>query len=227
MDHLAVAHVHGAVGVGGGFGVVGDEDDGLAQLVVELAEHAQDGFGILGVEIAGGLVGEEDFRFGDDGAGDGDALLLAAGESGRLVVEAVAQAEQVDGDVEAVGVEAVALDLLRQDDVAAGGEAGEEVEALEDEADGAAAKQGAVGVAHLAQVVAVDPHDAGGGRGEAAEDVEQRGLAAARGAHDGHYLAFMDFEVHPAQGRDFDPAGMVNLPQVVALDDRFQLRHLL
>ena len=31
----------------------------------------------MGVEIAGWLVGEDDFRVGDDGTSDGDTLLLA------------------------------------------------------------------------------------------------------------------------------------------------------
>lgn len=47
----------------------------------------------LGVERAGGLVEEKDTRVADERAGNGDALLLAAGEEGALAaadgVEAV------------------------------------------------------------------------------------------------------------------------------------------
>ena len=65
VDDDAVTHVHHAIKIDDGFGVVGDHDDGLAQLFVELAKHLQHDFGILGIEIAGGLIGEKNFRFID------------------------------------------------------------------------------------------------------------------------------------------------------------------
>ena len=54
--------------------------------VDEALEQAEDRLGGLGVEVAGGLVGGEDRRVVGERAGDGDALLLAAGERrGQLV----------------------------------------------------------------------------------------------------------------------------------------------
>ena len=47
----------------------------------------------VAVEVAGRLVGEDQGGFRDDRAGDGDPLLLAAGQLGRLVVEPVAEAQ--------------------------------------------------------------------------------------------------------------------------------------
>ena len=47
----------------------------------------------LGVEVAGGLVGEDDGRAVDERAGDGDALALAAGELVGLVVHAGFEAD--------------------------------------------------------------------------------------------------------------------------------------
>ena len=43
-------------------------------------EHLKDGVGVFGVEVSGGLVGEDDGGPVDEGAGDGDTLLLATGE---------------------------------------------------------------------------------------------------------------------------------------------------
>ena len=40
----------------------------------------------LAVEVAGRLVAQEQRRVGDDGAGDADALLLAAGERARIML---------------------------------------------------------------------------------------------------------------------------------------------
>src|SRR6476661_2732151 len=59
--------------------VVGGHDDGRAGAVdpVQQAHDAQAGGR---VEVAGGLVGDEDRRLVDEGPGDGHALLLAPGE---------------------------------------------------------------------------------------------------------------------------------------------------
>ena len=83
------------LGRGGDLGVVGDEDDRPAR-GVELVEERHDLGAGVAVEVAGRLVGEDERRLGDERPGDGDALLLAAGQLGRLVVEAVAQAEPLE-----------------------------------------------------------------------------------------------------------------------------------
>ena len=86
-EDLAVADVDDAMSVFGDVGLVGDEHDGVA-LGVERVEEGHDLDAGFGVEVAGGLVGEDDGRAVDQGAGDGDALALAAGELVGLVVHA-------------------------------------------------------------------------------------------------------------------------------------------
>ena len=67
---------------------MGDEDDGGGFLGDEGVEARLDlGLG-LGVEGGGGLVEEEDFRVPEEGAGDGDALLLAAGDADAALADA-------------------------------------------------------------------------------------------------------------------------------------------
>src|ERR687889_305039 len=68
-NDLAVAHLDNAAAHGGGLGVVGDHDDGLVEAVVHLLEHVEDDGRVLRVEVSGRLVGEDDGRVGDDGAG--------------------------------------------------------------------------------------------------------------------------------------------------------------
>ena len=75
---LAIKHVDDAGGVGGESGVVGDHDDGVAE-GVDVAEFFHDDVRGAAIEVAGGFVSEDDGWICDEGAGDGDALLLAAG----------------------------------------------------------------------------------------------------------------------------------------------------
>src|SRR4051812_24041293 len=100
VHDLAVGQEHDPVGVGGGDGVVGDHHDRLAEAVDGPAHEGQQLAAGLGVEVAGRLVGEDDLGSGDEGAGGGDPLLLATGQLGRAVAEAVTQADHVDHGVE-------------------------------------------------------------------------------------------------------------------------------
>jgi hypothetical protein len=59
---------------------VGDEHEGGVRFVGQLAQQAKDVFAAGGIEIAGRFVGEDERGPMDERAGDGDALLLAAGE---------------------------------------------------------------------------------------------------------------------------------------------------
>jgi hypothetical protein len=56
---------------------VGDDHDRGA-VRVEPGQQVQDGMSRGGVEIAGGLVGQDDGWPADQGAGDGDPLAFAA-----------------------------------------------------------------------------------------------------------------------------------------------------
>jgi hypothetical protein len=75
---------------------VRDEQDGEAELPVEVAQELEDGAGGLRVEGAGGLVGEQDLGIAGEGAGDADALLLAAGELAGVGLGLVGEADQVE-----------------------------------------------------------------------------------------------------------------------------------
>ena len=89
------------VGVAGGGDAVGDEDGGAA--LHDLAQAGEDL--LFGVGVDGGerVVEDEDARVADEGAGDGGALLLAAGEGDAALadhgVEAAREFEDLVGDV--------------------------------------------------------------------------------------------------------------------------------
>ena len=76
--------------------VVGDEDGGVAGLVVDLAQPAAQLAADLGVERAEGLVEQQQARLDGQRAGQRDALALAAGELGRIALLEPVELDQLE-----------------------------------------------------------------------------------------------------------------------------------
>jgi len=74
---------------------VGDGDEDRVFFAVEFQHQVGDGIGCVAVEVACGLVGENQWGFVDEGAGDGDALTLAAGEFGGAVINTAAEPDAI------------------------------------------------------------------------------------------------------------------------------------
>ena len=107
FDHLAVAEHDRAFAAIGDAAVVCDHEHGGAEALVEVADKGKDLGACLGVEIAGGLIGEKDGRIDGKGAGDGNALALSAGEFVGEVFDAVIEAnegEQLAGTLRGFGL---------------------------------------------------------------------------------------------------------------------------
>ena len=228
-EDFPVAEDDVAFGVAGDVEFVGDHEDGDAG-VVEFLEDAHDFDAGLAVEVAGGFVGEEEGGVVDEGAGDGDALLLAAGELVGVVVGAGCEADGLEGleGAGAAGFGGVAVALVEEGefDVFEGGGAGEEVEALEDESDFLVADVGEFVAVELGDVCAVEEVVAGGGAVEAADHVHEGGFAGAAGAHEGDEFAGLDVECDAADGVHIYLAGVVGLVDVGECDDRFHGQRL-
>ena len=93
---IAVLHHHDAVGQGHGLGlVVGDVDGGRAGLLVDLGDFIAHGHALLGVQVGKRLVHQEDAHLADDGAADGHALALAAGQRPGQAVQVIRQAQDL------------------------------------------------------------------------------------------------------------------------------------
>ena len=184
--------------VGGGrdAGVVGDDQQRLPRRAqaVEQAEHVQ---GRGAVEVAGRLVGEHDERLVAERARDRDPLALAAGERRRQMPGAVAEPDlfqQLRGPASgrarrAPGQQRGQLDVLR------GGQLVHQVEGLEDEADRVAAKPRQRLLAQLVDPAPGEPDLAARRPFQAAEQVQQRRLAAAARPHHGERLARGDLQL--------------------------------
>ena len=194
---------------------MGHEDECGAGRGIEFEEHVDDGAACFVVEVAGRLVGEEDFRAVDKSAGQGNALLLAAGELVRIVAGAVGQADPGEV-VEGGGLRtADPAQLERHEDVLQGGERGEKLEALENETGGGIAQRGQAVLVQVAEVMSVQNDAAGGRTVQAGAESEQGGFATARGSDDGAGSTRGKVEGDVGQDGERVPGGRVGLAQSV------------
>ena len=76
--------------------IVGDDEARRALRADEVAQDTQDGGGGRGVELASRFVGEEERWSGGQCDGEGDALLLPAGQLVSVGLPAVRQADPLE-----------------------------------------------------------------------------------------------------------------------------------
>src|ERR1700674_5471005 len=91
---VAVRQLDAPVGLTRNVGIVRDHENCVAG-IVQLAKDLQDDGFVDFVEIAGGLIREDQLGLIDERARDGHALLLAAGKLRRKMRQPVAQAHTV------------------------------------------------------------------------------------------------------------------------------------
>ena len=181
----------------GQLAVVGDDHD-RAALGVQLAQQLHHRAAGPGVEVAGRFVGQHDRGSVDDGAGDRDALALAAGHLAGHVRQALPEADTTEclgGGVASVGQRLAAVEQTVGDVVDARHPV-EEEERLEHEADQVRTHSGQLAVAHRRRVDAGDADDAARRPIERADDVQQGRLARAGRADDRRQLTVANRERH-------------------------------
>ena len=209
LDHAAV---HDGDAVGDGHGlllIVGDVDGGDAHAVLNLADGVAHLDAQLGVEVGERLVHEQHVRLDDDGAGERDALLLAAGEALGQAVGVLGDLDRLEDFIDAapdlvLGQMAV---FEAEGDVLAHGHVRKDGIVLEDHAD----------VALVGRDVVDDPSVEGDGAAldgvEAGDHAQQRGLAAAGGAEQREELALAHVEAEAGDDDIF----------AILLDDVFKV----
>ncbi len=175
--------------------VVGDEDERAAVVLEGLEEDLLR----VEVEVVGGLVEEEDVRGLQEHLGEGEAVALAAGEDGDLLVDVVPLEEEAAEDRPEHGAH---RDGARRGHL------------LED-----GARRVEDGGLVLGEVVEDDlvaeEADALVGPVDAGEDPHQRRLAGPVRAHEGDAVAALDHEVQVAQ----DDVLAVGLADALQLED--------
>ena len=200
---LAVQHPDDAGGILLRKGrVVGDHDD--QPVPADLLQQVHDLDAGLGVQGAGGLVGQDDVGVIDDCPGNGHPLHLAAGHLTGPLEQLAAQAhlfQRVDGPVPPLGP-ADPRQGQGQLHVPQHGLVGDQVVALEHEPHRVVPVGVPVPVLEGFGGAPVDDQVAVGVLVQAADDVQQGGLAAARRAQDGHELRAPELDADPFQGVD-------------------------
>jgi len=143
------------------------------------------------------------------------------------VIQAIAQThafEKRAGALQTLG-DVAAGKLVRQQDVLFGGQGGEQLVALENEANLPAADQRQLVFAQTGDVDAIEYDGPRRSRIETSEQPEQRALAAAGGPHDGHELARRDLKVDAAQDIDAMAAAIKALGKIPGGQNRGDDRH--
>ncbi len=139
MDDTSVSQLkHPIRGALRDVAIVRHHDDGRTQLAANLVQQTHDLIGSVLVEIAGGLVGEQQWRSVDNGACDRDPLLLTSRELRRAVsspgLESYAT-QSLTGESPPI-VSVGSLERQRQSNIGLGGQRRKQMKLLEDEAYG-------------------------------------------------------------------------------------------
>ena len=201
---------------------MGDDDRGQALIGIQLVQEVHHRGGGGGIEGAGRFIGEQQRRVPDERAGDRHALFLPAREVRRAVVDPLSQSDLVQPLLRVAQGAAARCAAIEegQADILGGGEAGEQMEGLEHEADAAAPQIRQRCVTAIADRVPVETRGAGAGAIEQADDVHQGGLAAPRGAHDGEEIPGLHREIDPLEDRGGHRAGAEVPPHPAQGQDR-------
>ena len=157
---------------------------------------------------------------GDQRAGAGHSLLLAARELAGTVPEPVGDAELVHQVAEPVPVELPPGDVDGQGDVLGGGQRRDEIEGLEDEPDPVPAQPGQTSFVEPADVEPADEALARGRAVQAGQAVHERRLAGSGRTHHRGEAALFEGHVDAGQRVQRRRPGAVGLAQVDRLGGR-------
>jgi len=168
---------------------------------VDAVEQLHDAHGGGRVEVAGGLVGDQDHRPVHECARDRDALLLATGELVRHPVALAVQAHQLEGlrDDRADLRAGLADHLESERDVLVDGLVRQQPEVLEHRAD-LAAQPRHLPAGEAVDLLAGDVHPARGRSRLAQHQPQGRGLAGPRSADQEDELALLDVDGDVVEG---------------------------
>ena len=172
-----------------------DEDGGQAEFALDLADLFAQVFADSRIQRRQRFIQQQQAWAGDQRAGEGDTLALAAGQLMRIAAGEVVQFNQFQHFADAF-VTVVRIDLLHaqtEGNVLLDGHVGEQRVALEHHADPAFLR------AQRHDVDAIEQDLAAIHRRQPGDTTQQRGLAATGRADEHQEAAFLDGEVDALQ----------------------------
>ena len=201
---------------------MGDHHHSDAHAAVDVLNEPEDIPGSFGVQSAGGLVAQEHPGAGGKSPGDGHPLLLTAGELGGIGVRParqVHQLQQLPGPARRLPP-GCARQLQGKADVVQGRALHEEVEALEDHADGLSGLPELLG-AQAQHVPAVHHYLPAGGPLQQIDAAHQGALARAAEPNDAENFPRPDIDADILQGADLAVPAAEALGQMPQLNNGF------
>ena len=181
--------------------VVRHNDERLPQFLIQLTQKRLYRLTGSAVKIAGGFVGQHNVGVVDQGSGDCNALLLAAGERAGAVLEAIRQPDAGQKVVRLVFYLLLgsSLDEGGNHDVFQGRKLWQEMVRLEDEADTATSEIRQPPVRKLRQVNPGTADTALRRPVQAPDQMQQRAFPGTRRAYDRHHLLAGNLHLHALQ----------------------------
>ena len=227
VDHLrradlldpAFRHDHDGVGHGQRFFLVmGDVDESDAETVVHLLQLQLHLLPHLQIQGAQRLVQKQDLRLVDQSAGNGDTLLLSAGQSADGTALKALQVHQLQDPLHLL-LDHILRHLLlaeTEGDVFIDVHVGEQGVALEDRVDGTLVRR------QRGNVLPVQKDLPGGRQFKAGDHPECRGLSAAGRPQERDKFSFVHVKV---EIRDCRKAVVIGLRDVLQFNDLFFSSH--
>ena len=184
-------------------------------------QHQEDVLGHVGIQLAGGLVGQQQGRVVGQGHRDGDPLLLAAGQFRGVTPALVRHLQGVQQFFRPLATlpPVHAGDGLGKLDVVPHIQVGDQVAArgLPDEPHLTTTILHQLLIADVQQVPFAHPDPARRWALQAGQDVEQCGLARTAGAHNANQLARFHLQIDTAQRDHFQIRRLVDFEEIVGL----------
>src|SRR6266566_4810686 len=220
LENLAVPDVEDAIGDVRDPSVVGDNDDGLLEILVQSLEQVEDFLARLRVELSCGLVREKQGRIVRQGDRDGDPLLLAAAQLVRPMARTLGEADEIKEFLRPSlpGRAVFGGEAHRQLDVLLSGQRRDEVEELEDEARLSQSIPNEFSVAEVDEVGSVHLDPTRGRAVDPAQDIQEGRLAAPRRPSNRNEFAVIDVHVEAAQRDYFRFPRSIDFDQILRQD---------
>jgi len=208
-----LSQVNDAVGKFFGGRSMSGQDHGTA-LLVKVSHIAEHRSRIVGIEVAGRLVGQDNLRTVEQGSGYRSALLFAGAQLGRSVIGSVSQAKPLYEFMGLSPAVLIADGSTGQKHVFGDIQIGHQMKHLEDKADILCSESCSGSPALGIEILLFDGNCPAGRPAHGRDGHEQGGFSTAAGPTDDDELTFFDSQVNSVQRLDNASGGLVGLGDI-------------